>query len=366
MPLYRVITKLKNVPHLYIGTSEAYDKLETVDSKGMYFLYDLGAVMVKDKNYMQAVSIFSDENPKPSIGANNRLYVNINNFEGYIYEDKWIKVFDLLNTENTSLENVESRKKVTGKDAETVMDYYMNELAKRAISNITWDKNTKTLSCKRKTTTLPESLTDIATELSFDLDTYVLSILDKNGKVLGSEEITDLHVVSGKYDADEKALVLTMKNGSKVKIMAGAMTNLFTGGDTNSMHTDVYKGSDDTNGVSMDILVSSAYRNGLVLQEDGLHFTKTDWMIDGADKSGCIYTVLDDYIVVEDRWMLEDIATEAEVQTMCNDILAFYEEKKNYYLQKKDVLVESFNDIPSSTKVPSFDLINKTFGIKRL
>lgn len=366
MPLYRVITKLNDVPHLYIGTSEAYNKLETIDSKGMYFLYDQGAVVVKDKNYMQAVSIYDSNNPKPVIGANDRLYVNIENFEGYIYKDRWIKVFDLLNTDNTSLENVESRQRVTGKDVETVMDHYMTQLTKKAIGSITWDKESNSLVCKRKSTTLLEPISGIATELSFDLDTYTLSILDSKGNTLSSEEITDLHVISGKYDASEKALVLTMRNGSKVKIMAGAMTNLFTNKDTNTVNTNVYRGEDDTNNISMNVLISSAYRNGLTLQEDGIHFKKTDWMYDGVDKSGYLYTVLDDYIVVEDRWKLADIATEAEVQTMCDDMLAFYEEKKNYYLQKENVLVESFSDTPSNTKVPSFELVNKTFGIKRL
>ena len=365
MPLYEVITKLDNIPHFYIGTSEAYNKQETLDPKGMYFLYDQGAVVVKDKNLMQSVNIYSNEKPKPIVGANSRLYVNIDNFEGYIYQDKWIKVFDLLNMEKTTLEKVEPRKKVTGKDVETVMDHYMDQLTKKAVSSITWDKDNKTIIYKFKTISFPEKITQVATQLVFDVDSYTLSILDRDNNILGSEEITDLHVVKGKYDEDEKALVLTMRDGSKVKIMAGAMTNLFTGSTTNSMKTQVYKGDDDTNNISMDVLISSAYRNGLVLQEDGIHFKKTDWMNDG-DKSGYIYTVLDDHIVLEDRWKLSDLATEAEVQTMIDDILNFYEDKKSEYLQRSNVLVDSFNDIPSSDKVPSFELINKTFGIKRL
>ena len=366
MPLYKVITKLNDIPHFYIGTSEAYEKQETLDPKGIYFLYDQGAVMVKDKNLMQSVNLYSNENPKPPVGANSRLYVNIDNLEGYIYLGKWIKVFDLLNMEKTTLERVEARKKVTGKDVETVMDHYMDQLRKKAVSTITWDQDNKQLVYKFKTISFPENINGIATQLAFDVDTYRLSILDKDNTVLESQEITDMHVVRGKYDSDEKALVLTMRNGSKVKIMAGAMTNLFNGSTTNSMKTEVYKGEDDTNNVSMNVLISSAYRNGLVLQEDGIHFRKTDWMYDGRDKSGYIYTVLDDHIVLEDRWKLADIATEAEVQTMINDILNFYEDKKSEYLLRSNVLVDSFSDNPSSDKVPSFELINKTFGIKRL
>lgn len=366
MPLYRVITKLNNVPHFYIGTSEAYNNLETIDSKGMYFLYDQGVVMVKDKNFMQSVNLYSNENPKPPVGADSRLYVNIDNFEGYIYQGKWIKVFDLLNTEHTTLENATSRKKVTGKDVETIMDYYMGELTKRAVNSIEWDEENKILTYKTSSIKMPNNITGIATQLAFDVNTYTLSILDSDNNILGSEEITDLHVISGKYDQDEKALVLTMKNGSKVKIMAGAMTDLFTGSVTNSMDTKVSKGEDDTNQVSMNVLISSAYRNGLVLQEDGLHFKKTDWMYNDKDKSGYIYTVLDDHIVLEDRWKLSDLATEAEVQTMIDDILNFYEDKKSEYLLRSNVLVESFDDIPSTEKVPSLELINKTFGIKRL
>lgn len=366
MPLYKIITKLNHIPHFYIGTSDAYSKLEETDPKGIYFLYDQWAVLVKDKNLMQTISIYSNDKPKPVVGANSRLYVNVDNFEGYIYQDKWIKVFDLLNTEKTSLEKVVPRKKVTGKDVETVMDYYMDQLAKKAVNTITWDEDSKSIVYKFKSISFPESISGIATQLAFDLDTYTISILDRDNNVLGAEEITDLHVVKGKYDSDEKALVLTMKNGSQVKIMAGAMTHLFNGSITNSIDTDVYKGEDDTNKVSMNVLVSSAYRNGLVLQEDGLHFRKTDWMYGDRDKSGYIYTVLDDHIILEDRWKLSDLATEAEVQTMIDEVLRFYEEKKSEYLSRSNVLVDSFSDIPSSDKVPSFELINKTFGIKRL
>ena len=81
MPLYKIITKLNHIPHFYIGTSDAYSKLEELDPKGIYFLYDQWAVLVKDKNLMQTVSIYSNDKPKPVVGANSRLYVNVDNFE---------------------------------------------------------------------------------------------------------------------------------------------------------------------------------------------------------------------------------------------------------------------------------------------
>ena len=365
MPIYKIIQKLDNVPKWYIGTSGAYDKLESIDPKGFYFLYDSGEVKFRNHNYMKGVISYSNDNPKPTIGANDRLYVNKDNYEAYIYKNKWVKVFDLLNSEETSLENVISKKRASGYDVITTMKPFMNELLDKAIQNISWNPDTKTLIYSFKSISYPESITNLASNLSFDLDTRYVILSDVNGNELGREKIVDLQVISGSYDDNEKALILRLRDGSSVKIMASALLNIFGGDETESIITSIFSNLDSTNSISMELKISNARENAFVIKNDGLYFPVPEWISNPEGKSGYIYTIVNERIIIDDRTKFNELATQADLQQLIEDMTAFYELKKQDNIEAANLISDNVSGTPSSTLIPTTTLLNKIIGIKR-
>ena len=365
MPIYKFVHKLENVPNWYIGTSKAYDRLDSKDPKGFYFLYDTKEVKLRDKNYMNGVVEYSQENPKPIVGAKDRLYLNTDTFEGYVYEDKWFKVFDILNGAETTLENVVSRERASGFDIITVMNHYMNQLKRQAIQKIEWDSENQVLDYTFQFMSYQEKFSHIATKLSFDMNTRHVILSDQYSNVLGTEEIVDLHVVSGHYDDSEKALILTMKNGSNVKIMASALVDIFVGDETPTFITSIKTNLDNTNTLGMDIKLSEARENAFDIKSDGLYFKKPQWFNNPEGKDGYLYTVLNERITIDDNHKLSDIATHATLQQLIDDITAFYELKKQSTVQSKDIISDSLSGSASASLIPTTGLLKKLIGIKR-
>jgi hypothetical protein len=50
---------------------------------------------------------------------------------------------------------------------------------------------------------------------------------------------------------------------------------------------------------------------------------------------------------------------------MKDEVLEWFDRNGALWLKRKDV-IQSFNDVPLASKVPSFDLVNRQCGLRRL
>ena len=85
MPL-DIIKKLEGLPKLYLCTQRVYDNLESIDPKGIYYIYDTRVIMTHGSVYNRAVVLY-DNGVRPIVGSVDRLYINSTTLEGYVFNN---------------------------------------------------------------------------------------------------------------------------------------------------------------------------------------------------------------------------------------------------------------------------------------
>ena len=364
MPL---IKTLKGIPKWYIGKGETYDKLKnegTIDPKGIYFIYDRGQILNRDKKYMQGVYTYQDE--RPVIGASDRLYINANTYEGYLYHNGWVKVFDPLNKDFTYNETI-ILDKVSGIATRVITDKLIEEISTKSIQEIYWDTSTRSMIYKFKTVKHSESMKrGLLTKIEFDMEQRILKGYDEEGNLLGEQSIMDNHIISAYYDEESKQIVFHLKDGNNVLLHPSSMMDIFLGKNTSSMQTTLMKDSGKNN-IKMDIIQSDVIRNILQIKEDALYVKGPDYFTIAGTKEGHVYTVLNEHVIIEDRYKLDDLATEEYLYDMMQYIENIYDNMITTTLTKDSIVNDSLSSIEdaSTDKIPTYALLNKIAGIKR-
>ena len=362
--MVEIVQDLKPKLKWYVGTKDKYDALTNIDPKGLYFLLDEGSIIKNKKSFNAPITLF-ETGKLPMVGANGRLYVDSTSLEGYSYTDgKWSKTLTSI-TSATSLDDEST--KVVGSVAKEIADKAAASISVNAVTDISYDKDTNTLNYTKNGNILPLKLDGVASQLKFDLDTLTMSTVQSDGTVLSSVKISDSHVIGGKYDDDRKAIIFNMRDGSEVRLKAYALINMFHGAATATMTNVVHNYIDGKNVLSCFVNVSKEPDNYLSISEDedGI-FAK----IPGDSLTGIredeLYKVVNEIMVPAGTRMFE-LATEALVQKMKDDVLAYLQLAGANWLKTDNIVADTVNkEDPLSSKVPSFTSINYSCGLKRL
>lgn len=339
-----------------------YNAIKTKDNNALYFIQETGEIYKGSQSFTESVVFYgtSDTDVRPAVGARGKIYLHATTLAGSIwdgsaYKDviKQITVDDAVTADGAN--------PVTGK---AVADYVASEVGegiKKVVKTVEYVEDSVALRVTLQDATVSDiPLTKIATQLTYDGATGVLSLLDHADSTLASVNIPlDNFVKEGTYDADTKEIVLTMQNANEVRIPASALVDIYTGDTTSSATVEVSEG----NVITATVKVSAAEGNLLEVADDGLKVvvaadaTKMDKVeaehadellaadaegnakLTGVKVGGATLAATPDATTV---------ATEAAVKAVV-DALGIED-----YVAKADIVVDALNeDAPSSEKVVS-------------
>lgn len=249
------------------GSSLAFNALKRKDQNTLYFIQDTGEIYKGEKSFTESVILVDGF---PNTGALGKIYVKKSNLEGKIWTGKiWQTIIQPV------VELIEDDKIAEGvATAEAVKAYVIKKFAEQVedkfVEDITYDKDSKELKYTKGDGEETVAIEGFVTNASYDA-----GILTFN--VQGSRDIKinlpkDNFVESGKYDADAGEIVLTLVDGSEVRIPATDLVDIYTGEETKSAEVNV---SED-NVITVDIKVSSESDNALSIKDDGLFVEHTD------------------------------------------------------------------------------------------
>lgn len=364
MPLVRVIQKLENTPRWYYGLKKNYEKLKTVDSQGVYFLYDTGEIYVRDKPYTEAVILY-ESGARPYSGASDRLYIDSSTLEGFTYHNgEWAKVLEKMDTAvSFDYDDAISKERINGVAVLPIALKHFMDMYMQGVTSMEYNEATHSLIYRLGNIGHSLPITNLVQSLQFDVNTRTLYTYDGEGNLVSEAQIMDSHVIGGKYDDERKAIIFQMRDGSEVRLHAYALLNLFQGVDTNTMTNTVHNYIDGKNVLESNVLISIRSSNKVEPRADGLYVSNFDPLSNMEE--GQMYVVLDDAGFITAGVNIKILATEAYVQQMKDEVLEWFRVNGALWLKRRDV-IQSFNDVPLASKVPSFDLVNRQCGLKRL
>lgn len=249
------------------GSSAAYAALQTKDVNTLYFIQDTGEIFRGTKSFSEAVIFVSEF---PAKGAVGKVYIKETNLEGKVWNGTaWKTIIQPIAT--TLSDDVVETKAVSGEAVKAyVVGKFAEELTDRFVDGISYDKDTKEL-----------LVTKGGEESTIALDGFVTNVSHASGvltfNVEGGDDIVinlpeDNFVQSGVYDEATKEIILTLQDGSKVKIPAADLVDVYVGGETESASVTVSA----SNEITVDVKVSAAEGNALSVTEDGLFVEHTD------------------------------------------------------------------------------------------
>lgn len=260
------------------GSSLAFNALKRKDQNTLYFIQDTGEIYKGEKSFTESVILVDGF---PNTGALGKIYVKKSNLEGKIWTGKiWQTIIQPV------VELIEDDKIAEGvATAEAVKAYVIKKFAEQVedkfVEEISYDKRNKEL-----------KYTKGDGEHTVSIDGFVTNVTHQDGvltfSVEGSKDIEinlpkDNFVESGRYDSDTQEIILTLINGSEIKIPASDLVDIYTGEETNSATVDV----SDNNVITVEVKVSDESDNALSIKDDGLFVEHTDitGKIDKVDAS---------------------------------------------------------------------------------
>lgn len=363
MPL-SIIQKLEGLPRLYLCNQKTYNNLESIDPKGIYYIYDTRSIMTKGSCYNRAVVMY-DNGARPIVGSVDKLYINSTTLEGYVFsKDTWTKVLDgLTNAEIATYDSSIESKKVNGIEAKIITEQLLSEIKRKTISSMTFDNETNRLIYRVGTVGHYAKIDGFISSFTFDPSTRIISLYNDEGTKIGDTKIMDNHIISGSYDDERKAIIFQMRDGTECRLKAQSILQIYKGLETDSAKITVENYVDAKNVIRGDIKVSSAEHNQLSINEDGL-YSLSPKTTQADMNEGDIYVVKGEY-VVPSTTNISSFATEAYVEQMKQDILDYLASCSTTHLKKVNV-VDEVSETPSINNVLSAKGINNTFGLKRL
>lgn len=362
MPL-SILQKLDGLPKYYLCSQKVYDNLETIDPRGIYYIYDTRVIMNRGSSYNRAVVMY-DNGARPIVGSVDKLYINSTTLEGYVFHDnQWRKVLDgLSSAEVLDYDSAIASGKVNGIDAKVITEQLLAEIKRRSITSMEWYPETEQLIYRVGTVGHYAKIDGFISSLSFNPSTRVISMYNQNGDKLGETKIMDNHIIGGSYDDERKAIIFRMRDGTECRLKAQSILQIYKGLSTHSAIITVENYIDAKNVIRGDIRVSNLEGNQLSINDDGIYTlpptTNTD-MFEGE-----MYIINGEY-VVPSGISITSIATEEYVMQMKQDVLDFLETCSTTHL-RADHVIQEISDNPSTDMVPSVKCYNDTFKLRRI
>lgn len=362
MPNYTILRRIESLPKWYFGTSENYNKLNEINKHGLYFLTDLGIIMLNNQSVNSSIVLY-DDGSRPLVGGQDKLYINSTTLEGFRFiNDEWVKVIaSMEQAEPIDYNDAIKEERVNGFGVSSIMNKFVADMRSKAVSEITWKPDTRDVIFKFDSVGHPMRLYNLMTDIRFNTDTRMMYGYDSEGNIITKVEIMDSHVIGGGYDDERKAIIFRMRDGSEVRLRSSALLRLFHGIRTQTFTSIVKNYIDGKNVLYGEINISDVEHNTVEVKEDGLYIPKPKDIKNMEE--GQMYTIFEDYIVPTIKITL--LATEEYVTQMKQEALQKVLSHGSTWLTR-DKIIYQMNDTPSQELIPSMKLINDKYGIIRL
>ena len=357
--------KIAKLPKWFIGTQEKYNNLKNRNDYAVYFIYDTGVIHFRDDTLNKSIILYRD-GEKPLIGAEDRLYINGDTFEGWVYEsDNWVQVLAPVNQElDVSIADAINAKRMDGISTMKIAQLMSEYLMSKSVHSMAWDEETHQLTYKLGKSGFPIEITDIITKIVLDTDTRKLVAYNHKDEKIHEIDFIDNHIVAGRYDDSRKAIIFSMRNGTEVRLYATALLNIYKGLDTSSMYNRVVNYIDGKNVISFEARISKELYNRIQVKEDGLYSERVEQNLEELKDSTFIIHNKE-YAVPALK--ITEFATEDLIESIKQELLEFLESKSSVWIHTEDLLKTSFSEEEAKKdKYPTINLINSYFGLKRL
>ena len=256
-----------------VCTQAKFNSITAKDPDALYFTSDTHKIYKGSDLYTGNIKMVPTF---PSVGDEGTLYINSTNLEAKIYSGgAWVQTAKPY-TSTVSTENGDylPTSAAVISYVQNMLDEIEASLGNSYVSGISYSNTDgePQLSVSKGGTSTPVSLTGLITGAELDTSTMILTL-----HVSGGEDITinlpkDNFIVSGSYNEETKEIELTMKDGSVIKIPAGDLVDIYTGGATATVAVSVSSG----NVITANVKLSATAGNALTAEADGLYVAPTD------------------------------------------------------------------------------------------
>lgn len=259
-----------------------FDAMDTHESRVLYFISDTKELYRGDHNYSSAI-VFHNDGARPERGAIGKLYINNANKEGTTWDGtKWSVVIPAISSTVLDGNNQPVSNPVSGVAVKNYVDTVAANTLSQCVTAMRWDATNKQVMYTVNNVERAVPLTRLATALTYDSSTGVVSLKDLNNDTISSINIPlDNFVTDGHYDNTDATLVLEFKNGTEVRIPAADLVQLYH--DLDSTTVDITIANDATTGentIKADVKISAQADNALEVKSDGLYIPPTTSKMD--------------------------------------------------------------------------------------
>lgn len=302
-------------------TSEVYHNGSKL-ADGMYFLSDTREIYRGEQPFTESVIVYTDTLPTAPTVAVNRLYINSQTLEGWVYQGTalgWIQVIKPVSDEVKD----EAGVSVSGKAVVAYVAAQMANVATAAnsISTLGWDSANHILTVtKGDASTETITFDGLGVSLSYNAQTGDLQLVDASGNNIGNAIKLDLErfVTAAEYNTDSKEIILYFdaEKTDSIAIPIGDLVDTYTAeAIDNSMVLSVESG----NKITGKVKISTAAGNLITCDENGLYVAPIDISgkmdkVEGAVE-GNIATLNADGQVIDSGKSFDDIQTNTAVYT---------------------------------------------------
>lgn len=271
----------------YVGTKEKYlaIKPDDIDINGCYFTLDTQELFLDNISYSGLLIYYSGE--KPTNPSTKKLYfdiekLNVSSYDGENWNDIFICPNGYIMGDGSSFPE-----SVTGKGIKDYVDRFFSvTIPDMAVLDMYYNSTRNQLELHKGEQDHTIQITGIGNKIIRDSKTGQIYMLDPSGCVIASIYIPpdEVHVASGTYNDEKKAIDLLMTNNTHVYIMAADIINIYNEKSSDTMDIQCIV-KDGQIVLSMQVKISKADDNSLQIKDDGLFVQ----CLDGIEKLSSTY-----------------------------------------------------------------------------
>lgn len=253
-----------------ITTSTAYAGLELKDANALYFLQDTQEIYKGETSFTQSIVMVEDR--FPAKGAQGKIYIHGTTLEGKVWNGSaWKTVIQPVATSLS--DSATENKAVSGEAVKAyVTEKLTTAITGKFVDGITYDKATKELSYTKNGAATKVGIEGFVTGASYDGGSGKLSFTVQGGEAIDINLPKENFVKSGLYNKVSKEIVLTLVDGSEVKIPAGDLVDINEFQSTETVELT----SSPEGVVSANVKISATGGNQITKNADGLFVAATD------------------------------------------------------------------------------------------
>ena len=259
-----------------VATAASY-AASAKDANTIYFLSDTFELYKGSEAYGRGVESFAGIAARPAAGAAGRLYVDSTNGAGYVYAaGAWAQVIKPVDT-TVAQGGVNP---VTGDAVVTYVTEQINEVTGGALTDVSYNQDTKTLSVTKAGQKTDTVITGVVTGMAYE--NGVLKVTDVAGTEVATVNLElERYLQDAYYDEATASLVFEVKvegatEATKITVPAAEFVALYEATDSNTIDMTIEAVEGGANKISGTVKVSAEAGNQIVAKEDGLFVAATD------------------------------------------------------------------------------------------